>query len=162
MSSASAPSIVAEEIHADGQSLRRQLNAGMADVVARVRGSLVQPRQILAQNVYAPSSRLVQHDDFLEQSRFSATARPGDGEHFAALHREADVVMEQRLPQAGDQAFHFDDGRLTASHQRKPRRVALARMENMASAMMIRKMDCTTDRVVRLPTLSALPEAQKP
>ena len=88
-----------------------------------------------------------------------------DADHaqdLAAIDVQVDMVVQQLVAEAVDQAPDLDDGFLFAPARHVQIPMIENMMENPASSTITRKMDSTTERVVSLTTLAALLSTCRP
>ena len=117
----------------------------------------VHPQNIGAEHLDLALDRPVEPDDGSQQHRFAA-ARPADhAEDLAAQHIEVEAVMHRLGSEPVDQTADLDD-RLASNLGHRQIFKIEKKTEKAASATITRKIDSTTERVVRRPTLSALRE----
>ena len=109
----------------------------------------------LAEHFDTAFQRMDQPDDGAQQDRLAGARAADHAQHLAAIDIKIEVIVDDSVVKAVDQAPHLDDDVffLLLRHQ-------IPKTENMtekaASITITRKMPSTTARVVSRPTLAAL------
>src|SRR6202012_2122446 len=97
--------------------------------------------------------------------RLAGAGATDDAQHLAAHDVEIEMVVDDGPAEAVNETAHLDDdvALLVVFSARVAHMPSTEKMiENAASRAMIRKMDSPTERVVSLPTLSALRSTRMP
>src|SRR5262245_15416512 len=103
-----------------------------------------------------PRNWVVESDNGAQQDGFSRSGCPNDAEDLSPEHVEIETVVDSVCAEPVDEAAHADN-RLARVIRHAQICKAEKKIENPASMTITRKIASTTDKVVRRPTLSALP-----